>query len=91
MTDQFEAGKCLHAASTDNLVLIGNGQKGRPPGNPWTIQMVQIPGPGLKVGAKTRGGGEFWRLELTDALECYFKIHTVVQEKEVNLEIFMIV
>ena len=55
MIDQFKAGKCLHAASTDSLVLIDNRKKGRPPGNPRTIQMVEIPGPGLKVGAKPRG------------------------------------
>ena len=30
MVDQFVAEKCLHAASTDNLVLDNPGQ---PPGN----------------------------------------------------------
>ena len=30
MIDQFKAGKCLHAALTDNLVLIDNMEKGRP-------------------------------------------------------------
>ena len=34
MTDQFKAGRCPHAASTDNLVLIDNRQNGRPPGQP---------------------------------------------------------
>ena len=48
MIDQFEAEKC---SSTDNLglMIIDN----RP--NPPAIQMVQIPGPGLKVGAKPWG------------------------------------
>ena len=66
MICQFEAEKCLHAASTDNLALmiIGN----RP--DPRAIQTVQIPEPGLKVGAKPRRlpGGGCWHLELTDAL-----------------------
>ena len=62
MVDQFEAEKCLHGASTDNLVLtiIDNRSDPKaaprqPPGNPQAIQMGQIPGPELKVGAKPRG------------------------------------
>ena len=45
MIHQLEAGKYLHAASTDNLALtiIDN----RP--DPQTIQMVQIPGTELFV------------------------------------------
>ena len=48
MIDQFQAEKCLHEASTDNLQLtmVDNSPK------PRAIQMVQIPGPGLKVDAK---------------------------------------
>ena len=44
MVDQFEAKKCLYAASTDNLVLmiIDNTC------DPRAIQMVKIPGPELK-------------------------------------------
>ena len=50
MVDQFE--KCLHAASTeDNLLLMLIDNKS----NPEAVQMVQIPGPGLKEGAKPRG------------------------------------
>ena len=30
MIDQFKAGKCHHAASTDNLVLIDNGKRAGP-------------------------------------------------------------
>ena len=66
MIDQFEAKKYLNAASIDNLVLMILDN--RP--EPRAIQMVQIPGPGLKVGAETRGSPEdagCWSLELTDA------------------------
>ena len=51
MTGQFEAEKCLHAASAYNLVLmiIDN----RP--DPRAIQIVKILEPGLKVGEKPRG------------------------------------
>ena len=49
MIGQFEAEKCLHAASTDNLVLIIIDN--RP--NPRATQMIQIPGPGR---CKTLGG-----------------------------------
>ena len=49
---------------------------GNPSGNPWAIQMGQIPGPELKVGAKPRGlPGGCWHLELTDALEKLFAHH----------------
>ena len=48
MVDQFEALKCLHAASTDNLVLMIIDDRS----DPRAIQMVQIPRSGLKVGAK---------------------------------------
>ena len=51
MVDQFDAEKCLHAASTDNLVLMIIDNRS----HPRAIQIVQIPGPGLKVGAKLRG------------------------------------
>ena len=44
MIDQFEAEKCLHAASADNLALMMIDD--RP--NPREIQMVQIPGPGSR-------------------------------------------
>ena len=54
MIDQLEAEKCLYAASIDNLVLMITDKRA----GPRTIQMVQIPGPGLKVGAKPRGGGD---------------------------------
>ena len=50
MIDQFEAEKCLHVASTDNLVLmiINN----RP--DPWAIHMVQIHGlPRGMLGLRT--------------------------------------
>ena len=50
MVDQFEAEKCLHAALTDNLVLMIIDNRC----DPREIQMVKIPGPGLKVGAKPR-------------------------------------
>ena len=45
MTDQFEAEKCLHVASVDNLVLMiidCRAGHSNPPGDPWTIQIVQI-------------------------------------------------
>ena len=51
MIDQFEAEKCPHATSSDKLVLMIIDK--RP--DPWAIRMVQIPGPGLKVGVKPRG------------------------------------
>ena len=57
----------LHAASTDNLVLMIIDKRSDTPGNPWAIQIVQIPGPGLKVGTKHREEGGCWRLGLTDA------------------------
>ena len=65
MIDQFEGEKCLHAASTDNLQFMRIDNRSDPRAN----QMVQIPGPGLKVGGKPWGllGGKYWRLELTDA------------------------
>ena len=83
MVDQFEAEKCLHVASTDNLVLTIIDSRsdlkaapGNPSGNPRAIQMGQMPGPELKVGAKPRGlPGGCWRLELTDALEKLFAHH----------------
>ena len=73
MVDQFEAEKCLHALSTDNLVLtiIDNRSDPRaaprqPPGNSdgtnpgtWVDSRCKIP------GLAWRGGS--WRLELTDA------------------------
>ena len=38
----------------------------------WAIQMVQILGPGLKVGAKPQGlPGGCWHLELTDGISYY--------------------
>ena len=51
MTDQFEAEKCLHTESTDNLrlMIIDNST------DPRAMQMVQIWEPGLKEGAKTSG------------------------------------
>ena len=67
MADQFEAEKCLYVASTYNLVLMiidnrsdPKAAPGNSSGNPWAIQMGQIPGPELKVGAKARGlpGGD---------------------------------
>ena len=72
MVDQFEAEKCLRAASTDNLVLmiIDNRSDPRtaprqPLGQPPAIQVAQIPGPVLKVGAKPRGlPGGIWMLAL---------------------------
>ena len=54
MICQFEAEKCLHAASTDNLVIMII-DKGLTLGDPLAIQLVQILGAGLKVGAKPRG------------------------------------
>ena len=51
MIDQFEAEKHLHAVSADNLVLMITDNKP----DPRAIQTVQIPGPGLRVGAKPRG------------------------------------
>ena len=51
MIDQFEAEKCLHASSTDNLRLMIIDNRS----DPRAIQMVQIPGPELKVGARPRG------------------------------------
>ena len=56
MVGQFEAEKCLHAASTDNLVLMIIADKSDP-GNPQAIEMVQISGSGLKVGANPPRGG----------------------------------
>ena len=87
MVDQFEAEKCLYALSTDNLVLTITDNRshpkaaprqplGNPSGNFRAIQMGQIPGPELKVGAKPRGlPGGCWPLELTDALEKLFAHH----------------
>ena len=49
MIDQFEAEKCLHATSTDNLVLMIIYDKP----DPQAIQMEQRPR--LKVGAKHGG------------------------------------
>ena len=46
--DQFGTEKCLNAASTENLVFYDNKF------DPRAIQIVQIPRPGLKVGAKPR-------------------------------------
>ena len=59
MVHQFEAEKCLHAALTVNLVLW-HYVIGSTPGDPREIQMVQIPGPGLKVGENPQGlpGGD---------------------------------
>ena len=79
MVDQFEAEKYLYAASTDNLVLTIIDNRSDPKaalGQPRAIQMGQIPGPELKVGAKPGGcPGGCWRLELTDALEKLFADH----------------
>ena len=65
---QFEAEKCLSVASTDTLLfnILDNRTSS------WAIQMVKIPVPRPKVGAKPQqlpgGRGEgFWCLELTDA------------------------
>ena len=65
MVDQFEVEKCLYAASIDNLVLTIIENRSDPKAaprqplgqrvNPQAIQMGQIPGPELKVGAKPRG------------------------------------
>ena len=84
MADQFEAEKCLHAGSTDNLVLmiIDNRSDPRATPPPQAIQMVQIPGPGLKVGAKPRGLPGCWRLELTDAYVAQTSCKLSKKEKE---------
>ena len=58
MVDQSEAEKCLHAASTDNLVLmtIDNRSAPRqPPGNsdgtnPWTRAESRCKFPGVTRG-----------------------------------------
>ena len=74
MVDQFEAEKCLYAASTDNLVLTIIDNRS----DPWAV-LRQPPGnsDGTNTGtraersAKLRelpGGGGCWHLELTDAL-----------------------
>ena len=55
MVGQFEAEKCLHPVSTDNLELMIKDNRSDTRGNSWAIQMIQIPGPGMKVGAKPRG------------------------------------
>ena len=57
MVDQFEAEKCLYAASTDLvLTIIDNRSDPKAaPRQPRAVQMGQIPGPKLKVRAKPRG------------------------------------
>ena len=52
MIDQFKAGKCLHAASTDNLVLL--------------VQILG-PGLKVVAKRRGLPRGECWHLELTDA------------------------
>ena len=87
MSDQFEAEKCLYAASTDNLVLtiIDNRSDPKaaprqpleqPPGNsdgtnPWIQAESRCKTQRLPGG----GGGGYWRLELTDALQKLFAHH----------------
>ena len=65
MVHQFEAEKCGINWQLGTLTLCNSF-------DPREIQMVQIPGPGLKVGENPRGlpggGGGCWCLELTDAL-----------------------
>ena len=58
MIDKFEAEKRLQEASTDNLahmIMDKRPDAGRPSGNPRAIQIVQVPGPGLKVCEKPWG------------------------------------
>ena len=71
---QSEAEKCLHVALTDNQVLMITDNRPNPqvtPG-PCAIQMVQILGPGLKVGAKPQG--------LLPLFECYLLIQHAFSE-----------
>ena len=54
MIDQFEAEKCLNAASTDNLVFMITDKR-TDPGQPPDNSDGTHPGLGLKIGAKPRG------------------------------------
>ena len=84
MVDQFEAEKCLYAASTDNLVLTIIDNRSDPKaalrqhlGQPLGNSDGTNPGIRAESRCKTRGlpGGGCWRLELTDALEKLFAYH----------------
>ena len=83
MVDQFGAEKCLHAASTDNLVLTIIDNRSDPKAAPrQPLRQPQGNSDGTNLGtraesrSKTPGlPGGCWRLELTDALEKLFAHH----------------